>query len=196
MDRDINPHSGRLILVVGPSGSGKSELIKALQAAHPEYTYPVSATTRPPRPGEKAGEKYYFLSDAEFDQKIAEGAFLEWASFGGNRYATMRSEIVPAIEAGNLVIREVEVQGARSIKGKIPPEQLRIAFIDGGSWETLQKRITARAPMPEAELLKRKERFDEETAFKPEATIVVVNEQGKLEETKKRFINEIEALAR
>lgn len=187
-------YRGRLVLVVGPSGSGKSELLKALHAAHPEYIYPVSATTRPPRPGEVSGQKYYFLSDDDFDKGIADGSFLEWAPFGGYRYATMRSEIIPALKEGKSVVREVEMQGAKSIMKCIPATNLKIVFINGGSWDVLEKRITARAPMPAHELAKRKERFEEEMTFSSSAHVVVVNEEGKLDETKKHFIKEVEGL--
>ena len=81
---------GRLIVVSGPSGAGKSTLIKASLEAVPELAYSVSATTRPPRPGEVDGEHYHFVSDAEFDRMVKDGEMLEWAVVhGSNRYGTL-----------------------------------------------------------------------------------------------------------
>src|SRR6185503_18010602 len=103
---------GKLILVIGPSGSGKSALIAYLREVAPNIIFPVSCTTREKRLGEKEGETYYFVSEEEFDERITQEAFLEWASYGGHRYGTLKSEILPELTAGNTVVREVEIQGA------------------------------------------------------------------------------------
>ena len=186
--------TGTLILVSGPSGSGKGTLIANLKKTHPSLTYPVSATTRAPRPGEVAGQNYYFLSSAEFDQKIADGAFLEWAECGGNRYGTLVSEILPALEAGKTVVREVEIQGVESILLKLPRKNVTLIFIGVTDWEVLKARIIQRAPISEVELSLRKERFIEEMHFMKNADVVVSND-GPIDDTIKAFETAIDAIA-
>ncbi|MGH7141723.1 MAG: guanylate kinase [Minisyncoccia bacterium] len=187
---------GKLILVVGPTGSGKSGLLSYLHERNPEFVFPVSCTTRAPRPGEQEGEKYFFISKEAFEQKEAFGEFLEWAAYGGNYYGTLRSQILPALESGKTVVREVEVQGARQIERLIPLQSLRIIFIDAGSWENLERRITARAPMSEVELLARRKRYEDEIGFKSQATCVVKNLDGHFDEAKEAFVRTVEELSR
>jgi guanylate kinase len=153
---------GKLILVIGPTGSGKSGLLSYLKEVEPDTIFPVSCTTRTPRPGEVDGEKYFFITKDEFEAREKAGDFLEWASYGGNYYGTLKSQIVPVVEAGGIVVREVEVQGARQIQQILKPEQLSIIFIDAGSWDNLERRIRARAPMEEVELLARRKRYEDE----------------------------------
>ena len=175
---------GKLILVTGSSGSGKGVLLKHLYEQFTELVSPVSCTTRAPRPQDVEGEKYYFVSEEEFDKRIANGEFLEWAFYGGHRYGTLKSEILEPLEAGANVLREVEIQGAHAIAKLVPQDSLKTIFIDAGSWEGLKKRIVARAPMPEEELLKRYERYQDEQTFITLADFVVENKDGKLEEAK------------
>lgn len=186
--------SGKLILVVGSTGSGKGVLIEHISKLHPEIIFPVSATTRAPRPGEKEGRDYVFLSTDEFKDRIDAGEFLEWAQYGGHYYGTPLSEVVPYLSDGKVVLLELEVQGARQIKETIPASQLAIIYIEAGSWEELEHRIRTRAPMTEEELQKRKSRYDDEVSFKKEATHVVENPEGKLEQAKRDFTTTIEAL--
>lgn len=175
---------GKLILIYGPSGSGKGELIAHIRKTFPEIVFPLSATTRAMRPGEREGEVYHFLSSEDFDAKIAAGEFLEWAEFGGNRYGTLRSEITPALESGKTVLREVEVQGVRSIRALLPREQVVVIFIYAGAWEGLEKRIRARAPITEEELEKRRSRYEDELSYRGEADFEVENLEGRLNEAK------------
>lgn len=181
----------KFILVIGPSGSGKGALMSALREQRPDIVFPVSCTTRAPRVGEAEGQMYYFVSREQFEQKIEEGAFLEWAEYGGNFYGTLRSEIMPALEAGKSVVREVEVQGARHIEAIIPHEQLRIIYIDAGSWDELEARIVSRAAISVEELAKRKARFEDEIAYKTHAFRVVRNFDGELEQAKIDFIQAV-----
>ncbi|MDO8518055.1 MAG: guanylate kinase [bacterium] len=186
---------GKLILVIGPTGSGKSVLLAYLHKQMLELVFPISCTTRTMRPGEIAGEKYYFINKEEFEQRENRGDFLEWAVYGGNYYGTLKSEILPAIELGKTVVREVEVQGARQIQKLLPKEKLKVLFIDAGSWEQLEKRVRARAPITEVELLARRKRYEDETTFMVEADRVVDNLDGGLEQAKKDFVAAIQKLA-
>lgn len=186
---------GKLVLIIGPTGSGKGTLLKHIATAVPGLVFPRSCTTRAPRPGEKDGETYFFVSPDEFERRIEAGDFLEYASYGGNWYGTLKSEILPAVEEGKTVVREVEVQGARQIREKFPADILRIVYVDAGSWEELERRILARAPIEQPELIARRKRYEDETSFKKEAAVVVTNRDGGLEQAKQDFEAAIRAIA-
>ena len=143
---------GKLILVIGPTGSGKGTLLAHIRTTLPGLVFPISCTTRAMRPGEASGQTYYFVTPEEFENRVAAGEFLEWAEYGHNRYGTLKSEILPAVAAGKTVIREIEVQGARQIQQILPAQDLRIIYIDAGSWDELERRIRARAPMAQPEI--------------------------------------------
>jgi len=178
---------GKLILLIGPSGSGKGTLINHIRPLFSELVYPKSCTTRAMRPGEKTGEHYYFLTVPDFKERIDRGDFLEYAQYGGNYYGTLASEVLPLLEKGKVALKELEVQGARQIREKIPRGELVIVFVNAGTWEEMEARIRARSEMPEAELLKRKERYEDEMSFMPEADYVVENPMGKVEEARTQF---------
>lgn len=180
-------YPGKLVLIVGTSGSGKGVLLKRAKQLHPEIVFPVSCTTREMRPGEVDGETYYFVSKEEFDRRIEAGELLEWAPYGGHLYGTLKSEILPALEEGRLVLREVEVQGARHIRELLPSENLVIIYVYAGPWDDLERRIVGRAPMSDAELESRRLRYEDEQSFKAEATYVVENFDGKLQEADEAF---------
>ena len=110
----------RVFVITGPSGVGKGTLIRGLLARIPELELSVSATTRTPRPGEVDGVDYHFLSDEEFDRKVAAGAFVEHAAYSGRRYGTLRSELERRTAAGVPVVLEIEVQGARQVRRTLP----------------------------------------------------------------------------
>jgi len=173
---------GKLIIIIGPSGSGKSTLISHLKKVFPDFVYPVTSTTRKMRPGEKEGISYNFLSHQKFEEQIKDKNFLEWAEYGGNLYGTPKDEIITAVEAGRTVLREVEVQGARSIKKIFPKDNLSIIYIDGGPWDLLKERIMKRTPIGEKEMEKRHQRFNDEKTFMKEVAYVVQNYDGKLKE--------------
>lgn len=180
--------------MVGPSGSGKGSLVQHLKQTHPEVVFPVSCTTRAPREGEQEGVHFYFITPEVFDTKVAAGEFLEWATYGGNRYGTLKSEIIPALEAGKTVVREVEIQGAEHIIQALPPENLASIFIDAGSWDNLQKRILTRAPMGEAELALRRDRYEKEILFETRADVTIQNSDGDLDAAKEAFVAAVEQL--
>lgn len=174
-------YPGTLVLIAGATGSGKGALIKQAKATHPEIVYPVSATTRAMRPGETDGSQYHFLTQKEFENQIAADEFLEWARIDDNYYGTPKSEVVPALSEGKLVIREMDVQGIHQVQ-KLLPDSLITVYIDAGGWDTLARRIQSRAPMSEEELLSRRKRFDYEQEFKSQANHVISNLDGHLDE--------------
>lgn len=175
---------GKLILLLGPSGSGKGSILKALREKHPEYVFPLSCTTRDPRPSEKDGEVYHFVDKDEFLNKIDAGDFLEWAVVHGeNYYGTLKESIMSPLKEGKTVIREVDVQGLRSIRELIPSDQLRSIFLTVDSWDTLKARILKRSELPDDEVKRRHESFLVEMKWADECDIVIENKEGKLEET-------------
>lgn len=184
---------GKFVLVVGTSGSGKNTLIEHVRPLFTEVVYAKSCVTRLPREGEDSGYRH-FVSKEDFEAKVKNGEFLEWAEYGGNLYGTLKAEVVTQIEAGKIVLKELEVQGVRQIREKMPKEDLVIVFINAGSWEDVETRIKARSPMSTEELLKRRAHYDDEMSYMKEADIVVENKQGQVEQAKKDFEAAIRAL--
>ena len=161
-------------MVTGPSGVGKGTLIKRLRARLPGFDLSVSATTRPPRPGEVDGRDYHFLTLEEFEQRLARGDFLEHAMYAGNMYGTPRSELDRAREAGRDVVLEIEVEGARQVREALP--EAKQVFIAPPSDETLRKRLVARSTDSPEEIERRLTRAREELAAREEFGKVIVND--------------------
>ncbi|MGF1343549.1 guanylate kinase [Streptomyces flavovirens] len=136
---DVRP---RLTVLSGPSGVGKSTVVAHMRKVHPEVWLSVSATTRKPRPGERNGVHYFFVDDEEFDKLIANGELLEWAEFAGNRYGTPRRAVLDRLEAGEPVLLEIDLQGARLVRQSMPEAQL--VFLAPPTWEELVRRLTGR----------------------------------------------------
>lgn len=140
---------GLALIVSGPSGAGKSSVCELLRAKHPELQFSVSCTTRGPRPGEKDGENYYFLSSEEFAAKVAENQFIEHATVHGNSYGTLRSEIFDRVNNGEDVLLDIDVQGALQIKEYVKSDDflaqcVEFAFIGPPDFAELERRLRTR----------------------------------------------------
>ncbi len=133
---------GTLYIVSAPSGAGKTSLVKSLVETTPEVVVSVSHTTRPPRPGERDGVHYHFVSSATFEAMQAEGAFLEHAQVFGNRYGTSRAVVLAQLAAGLDVILEIDWQGARQVRALLPSSTT--IFILPPSREALRQRLAGR----------------------------------------------------
>lgn len=133
---------GFLVVLSGPSGAGKNTLLSAVLPRIPDLKYSVSATTRPPRPGEEDGIDYYFLRDDEFQAMIERGEFLEWAEFAGYRYGTPRRFVEESLAQGLTVITDIDIKGARQIKRNLP--NAVFVFLLPPSMQELHKRLCAR----------------------------------------------------
>ena len=185
----------KLLLLVGPSGSGKGTLLSYVKEKYPEFMYPTSWTTRTKRT-EESGKAYNFVSEQEFLNAKERGAFLEWDHHFNNYYGTPASEVLDALAQGKVVFHELEVHGVRQLLEKFPREQVKIVFVYAGSWNDLQKRIQEREAIPADELEKRRVRFEEEMAFKNEADFVIENKEGRLEETKAELSKALDSVVR
>ncbi|MEO3755692.1 guanylate kinase [Streptomyces sp. B6B3] len=163
----------RLTVLSGPSGVGKSTVVAHLRKAHPEVWLSVSATTRRPRPGEQHGVQYYFVDDEEFDKLIANGELLEWAEFAGNRYGTPRRAVLDRLQAGEPVLLEIDLQGARLVRTSMP--EARLVFLAPPSWEELVRRLTGRGTEPPEVIERRLAVARTELAAEPEFDVTLVN---------------------
>jgi guanylate kinase len=134
---------GRLTVLSGPSGVGKGSVVSAVRRRHPEVWVSVSVTTRAPRPGEVDGEHYCFVDDHRFDDLVAGGELLEFATYGGRRYGTPRTPVVRHLEQGRLALLEIDLQGARQVRASMP--DARLVFLAPPDWEELVRRLTGRA---------------------------------------------------
>lgn len=165
----------RVFVITGPSGVGKGTLIRLLREQVPALGLSVSATTRDPRPGEVDGVDYHFLSEADFDRLVREGAFVEHAEYAGRRYGTLRAELERRAAAGEPVVLEIEVQGARQVRAAMP-EAFQV-FIAPPSREALRERLVGRGTDAPDVIERRLRVAEEELAAQDEFGEVVVNDR-------------------
>jgi guanylate kinase len=165
----------RVFVITGPSGVGKGTLIRTLFDRLPELELSVSATTRAPRAGEEPGVHYHFLDDAEFDRRVAEGEFVEHATYSGRRYGTLRSDLEQRLARGAPVVLEIELQGARQI-AETMPEAVRI-FIAPPSEEALRTRLVGRGTDSPDDVEKRLQTAREELRAQGEFPHIVYNDR-------------------
>lgn len=163
-----------LTVLSGPTAVGKGTVVARLHALHPEIFVSVSATTRPPRPGEREGVHYLFVSEDEFDALVAEDALLEWARVHGvHRYGTPRAPVLAATEAGRPALLEIDLQGARQVRTRWP--EARFVFLAPPSWDELVRRLVGRGTESEEQRARRLLTAREEMDARPEFDAVVVN---------------------
>ena len=165
----------RVFVITGPSGVGKGTLIRGLMERHPELELSVSATTRAPRPGERDGVDYHFLTREEFDRRVAAGEFVEHADYAGRSYGTLRSELDDRLGAGKPVVLEIEVQGARQVRVAVP-DAVQV-FIAPPSLEALRARLVGRGTDDAGEVERRLRVAERELTAQPEFGHVVVNDR-------------------
>lgn len=166
--------TGKLIVLTGPSGVGKGTLLRSLLHRHPELYLSISATTRPPRLGELDGQNYYFVSRNQFERMVAQGEFLEWAEFANNCYGTPRQPVTEKIRAGQWVVLEIELEGARQIRKTFPAAfQL---FILPPSLDALEQRLRGRGQDSEDAITRRLLRAQTEVNAAHEFDLQIVND--------------------
>jgi guanylate kinase len=177
---------GRLFVVSGPSGSGKSSLCNALLARNPNLRLSISCTTRTPRPGEEDGVQYHFLSREAFEHQIDGEAFLEWANVHGNLYGTRKGDVEESLAGGGDILLEIDWQGANQVAAKIT-DACRI-FILPPSVEELRERLTSRGQDSAEVVEKRVAAAESEIAHADEAQYRIVNDDFN------RALEELDAL--
>lgn len=168
---------GCLIVVSGPSGTGKGTVCSALLSAHPEIAYSISATTRSPREGEKHGVNYYFLTKPVFETMISEGELLEWATVYGNYYGTPLQPIKEKLAAGQDILLEIDTQGALKVQERFPDGVF--IFLLPPSLMELERRIRGRGTEDEASLACRLQAAQKEIGVAQQYHYVVVNDEVK-----------------
>jgi len=166
---------GRLVVLAGPSGVGKSSVVRELRVQYPDLWFSVSATTREQRPGEQDGVDYHFVTRAEFDRMIADGELLEWAEIhrGTHRSGTPRAPIEARLAAGRHALVEVDLQGARELRRTMPEAYL--VFLCPPSWDALVERLVGRGTESPEIVARRLRTAREELAAQDEFDAVVVN---------------------
>ena len=179
---------GKTFIICGPSGVGKGTVVARLLASDPTLYFSVSATTRPPRPGEEDGVHYHFLTQERFEEWVQAGDFLEYAQFVGNFYGTPRLYVDQAMEQGRDVLLDIEIQGAEQVHRK-RPEAVRI-YVAPPSWEELERRLVGRGTEDMEKVKSRLARGREEFAAAKDFDYFVIND------TVDHAVDEIQSIMR
>ncbi len=171
---------GIALIVSGPSGAGKSSVCADIRRIEPDLHFSISCTTREPRPGEKDGADYFFISREDFETKVREGQFLEHAAVHGNMYGTLRSEVLGYVMKGSDVLLDIDVQGAMQIKEQARQDPVlskcvELVFIGPPSFKELENRLRNRATEPEDVIRLRLENARKEMEFWHKYDYLIIN---------------------
>ena len=166
----------RLTVLAGPTAVGKGTVSAYVRDQYPQVWLSVSATTRPPRPGEVDGVHYHFVDDARFDEMVANGELLEWAVVHGrHRYGTPRAQVEQALTEGRAALLEIDLQGARQVRETMP--EALFVFLAPPSWDELVRRLVGRGTESEEERARRLATAREELAAEAEFDVTIVNDE-------------------
>lgn len=167
---------GTALIFSAPSGCGKTTIINRLRVKNPQLGFSVSATSRAPRAGEENGREYYFLSQQEFRERIAQGDFLEWQEvYSGTLYGTLREEVQRMWRNNMVVLFDIDVKGALNVKRELGDAALTI-FIAPPSLDVLRERLENRGTESPESIRKRLARAEEEIGYASRFDITIVND--------------------
>ncbi|MGC9398684.1 MAG: guanylate kinase [Anaerolineae bacterium] len=184
------PHYPLLIVISGPSGVGKDSVVRALQAREHPFHFVVTTTSRPQRPGEVHGVDYYFVSEARFEEMIANDELLEHALVYGQHKGVHKKRIREALESGQDVVMRLDVQGAMTVKRLVPDAVL--IFLNAESKEELRRRLRKRGTEAEEEITRRLQKIQEEMGYLEQFDYLVLNRRGQL----KAAVDQVMAIVR
>lgn len=171
---DPAPRRSRLVVLAGPTAVGKGTVAACVREHHPDVWISISATTRKPRPGERDGVHYWFVTEAEFDALIAQDQLLEWAVVHGvHRYGTPRAPVEERLRAGQPALLEIDLQGARQVR-RVMPEAL-FCFLAPPSWDELTRRLVGRGTEDAVERERRLATARGEMQAESEFEVTIVN---------------------
>jgi len=171
----MNNKRGKIIIIVAPSGAGKSTLISRLKEDFPELKESISNTTRAKRKGEVDGKSYFFISKEEFEKKIKEEEFIEWATVHSNYYGTSKKFVKEGLAQGDILLFDLDVQGARAMRSEFGDEAA-IIFVEPPSLEELEKRLRQRGTDKEEIIKERIENARKELLLKDSFDFLILND--------------------
>ena len=164
----------RLTVLTGPSGVGKGTVVRKVRELYPHVWVSVSCTTRVPRPGERHGVEYWFVTRERFAELVAAGELLEHAEFAGNLYGTPRLPVTERLAAGEPTLLEIDLQGARQVRSAMPDALL--VFLAPPSWDELRRRLSGRGTESREVIAARLEQAQVELAAAEEFDVTIVND--------------------